>query len=92
MKNEKYIIFSIPLFSLFTFGAIYVFLENSLRIHGPSHTLYANNSDRNSSLGIKFFYIGKISYEKIQKNVGIIPWEKFRVHSALVPSKISIQI
>jgi hypothetical protein len=25
--------------------------------------------------------------EKIQKNVGNIPWEKFREHSALVPSK-----
>jgi hypothetical protein len=29
----------------------------------------------------------QITRIEIQKNVGIIPWEKFRIHSALVPKK-----
>jgi hypothetical protein len=36
------------------------------------------------STEIRVNYLGKNP-----KNVGIIPWEKFRVHSELVPSKIS---
>jgi hypothetical protein len=65
-----------------------------------SLTLHANSSCRNPSLVILNFFqrknsLGKFStllrFNYLGKNpVGIIPWEKFQVHSTLVPSKIYI--